>query len=81
MISLLLTVSMNCRSRALRHSEETPPAACPAPAPGAREQRDQAARPFDELQIGDEVAQLLQILARQKRLAFQPRPARRIRSP
>ena len=35
-----------------------------------REQRDQAARAVDELQVGDEVAQLLEIVARQQGLAL-----------
>ena len=35
-----------------------------------REQRDQAAGAVDELQVGDEIAQLLEIVARQQRLAL-----------
>ncbi len=35
-----------------------------------REQRNDAARAVDQLQVGDEVAQLLDRLARQQRLAF-----------
>ena len=35
-----------------------------------REQRDQAARAVDQLQVGDEVAELLQVVARQQRLAL-----------
>ena len=35
-----------------------------------REQRNQAARAVDQLQVGDEIAQLFEIVARQQRLAF-----------
>ncbi len=35
-----------------------------------REQRNQPARAIDELQIGDEIAQFLEVVARQQRLAF-----------
>ena len=45
-----------------------------------REQRDQAARAFDELQVGDEVADLFEIVRAPAASCPRPRPARRIRS-
>ena len=45
-----------------------------------REQRDQAARAVDQLQVGDEIAQLLDRLADPSALCPPPPPARRTRS-